>query len=187
MAGKSCLHRELLSSLIFDLQCSLCPQVCAMRRGGLLTILVLVGFGLLLFWQVGFGLLLFWQVLLSGQVFFWHDVSVAYMPLRKLAQEAIRQGHLPLWTMKLGCGFPLLAEGQCATFYPLHISAYLGLPYYYTYSLMVYLHCLMAAVFAALLGRKLNLGWPAAGCCGLVYLSLKCCSSLCWKAAPGCR
>ena len=130
-----------------------------MRRGGLLTILVLVGFGLLLFWQV----------LLAGQVFFWHDVTVAYMPLRKLAQEAIRQGHLPLWTMKLGCGFPLLAEGQCATFYPLHIIAYLGLPYYYTYSLMVYLHCLMAAVFAALLGRKLNLGWPAAAFCGLVY------------------
>ncbi len=130
-----------------------------MRRGGLLTILVLVGFGLLLFWRV----------LLAGQVFFWHDVTVAYMPLRKLAQEAIRFGQLPVWTMKLGCGFPLLAEGQCATFYPLHIIAYLGLPYYYTYSLMVYLHCLMAAVFAALLGRKLNLGWSAAVFCGLVY------------------
>ncbi len=130
-----------------------------MRRGGLLAILVLVGFGLLLFWQV----------LLARQVFFWHDVTVAYMPLRKLAQEAIQHGHLPVWTMKLGCGFPLLAEGQCATFYPLHIIAYLGLPYYYTYSLMVYLHCLMAAVFAALLGRKLNIGWPAAAFCGLVY------------------
>jgi len=130
-----------------------------MRRGGLLTILVLAGFGLLLFWQV----------LLSGQVFFWHDVTVAYMPLRKLAQEAVQHAHLPVWTMKLGCGFPLLAEGQCATFYPLHIIAYLGLPYYYTYSLMVYLHCLMAAVFAALLGRKLNLGWPAAAFGGLVY------------------
>jgi len=130
-----------------------------MRRGSLLTILVLVGFGLLLFWRV----------LLAGQVFFWHDVTVAYMPLRKLAQEAIQHGHLPVWTMKLGCGFPLLAEGQCATFYPLHIIAYLGLPYYHTYSLMVYLHCLMAAVFAALLGRKLNLGWPAAAFCGLVY------------------
>ncbi len=130
-----------------------------MRRGGLLTILVLVGFGLLLFWRV----------LLAGQVFFWHDVTVAYMPLRKLAQEAIRYGHLPVWTMKLGCGFPLLAEGQCATFYPLHIIAYLGLPYYYTYSLLVYLHCLLAAVFAALLGRKLNLGWSAAAFCGLVY------------------
>jgi len=130
-----------------------------MRRGGLLTILVLVSFGLLLFWQV----------LIGGQVFFWHDVTIAYMPLRKLAQEAIRQGHLPLWTMKLGCGFPLLAEGQCATFYPLHLIAYLGLPYYYTYSLMVYLHCLLAAVFAALLGRKLTLGWPAAAFCGLVY------------------
>jgi len=130
-----------------------------MRRGGLLTILALIGFGLLLFWQV----------LLAGQVFFWHDVTAAYMPLRKLAQEAVTNGHLPVWTMKLGCGFPLLAEGQCATFYPLHIIAYLGLPYYYTYSLMVYLHCLMAAVFAALLGRKLNLGWPAAAFCGLVY------------------
>jgi len=130
-----------------------------MRRSGIVIILVLAGFGLLLFWSV----------LVGGRVFFWHDVTVAYMPLRKLAQEAIQHGHLPVWTMKLGCGFPLLAEGQCATFYPLHIIAYLGLPYYYTYSLMVYLHCLLAAVFAALLGRKLKLGWPAAMFCGLVY------------------
>jgi len=130
-----------------------------MRRSGIVIILVLAGFGLLLFCSV----------LVGGRVFFWHDVTVAYMPLRKLAQEAIQHGHLPVWTMKLGCGFPLLAEGQCATFYPLHIIAYLGLPYYYTYSLMVYLHCLLAAVFAALLGRKLKLGWPAAMFCGLVY------------------
>ncbi len=130
-----------------------------MRRRGLLTIIFLAGFGLLLFWPV----------LLTGQVFFWHDVAVAYMPLRKLAQDAVQQGHLPLWTMQLGCGFPLLAEGQCATFYPLHIIGYLGLPYYHAYSLMVYLHCLMGAIFAALLGRKLGLGWAAAALAGLVY------------------
>ncbi len=130
-----------------------------MRRSGLLTIIFLAGFGLLLFWPV----------LLAGQVFFWHDVAVAYMPLRKLAQDAVQQGHLPLWTMQLGCGFPLLAEGQCATFYPLHVIGYLGLPYYYTYSLMVYLHCLLGAIFAALLGRTLGQGWAGSALAGLVY------------------
>ncbi len=130
-----------------------------MRRNGWLTIIFLVGFGLLLFWPV----------LLGGRVFFWHDVSVAYMPLRKLAQDAIQHGFLPLWTQTIGCGFSLLAEGQSAVFYPLHLIGYLGLPYYHTYSLMVYLHCLMGAIFAALLGRKLGLGWAAAACGGLVY------------------
>ena len=49
-----------------------------MPRNGWLTIVFLVGFGLLLFGAV----------LLGGRVFFWHDVTVAYMPLRKLAQDA---------------------------------------------------------------------------------------------------
>ncbi len=130
-----------------------------MRRNGVIALLVLVAFGLTLYWKV----------LIGGQVFFWHDVSIAYMPLRKLAQEAIQHGYLPVWSPELGCGFPLLAEGQAGTFYPLHVIGYLGLPYYHTYSLMVYLHCLLAALFAALLARRVGLGWAAATLAGLAY------------------
>jgi len=130
-----------------------------MRRNATIAILFLLVFGLILYWKV----------LIVGQVFFWHDVSIAYMPLRKLAQAAIQKGQLPVWTPQLGCGFPLLAEGQAGTFYPLHLIGYLGLPYYHTYSLMVYLHCLLAAVFAALLAWRVGVGWSGAVIAGLVY------------------
>ncbi len=130
-----------------------------MRKNGLIAFLVLAIFGLILYWQV----------LIAGQVFFWHDVSIAYMPLRKLAQDAVQQGYLPVWTQQIGCGFPLLAEGQAGVFYPLHVIGYLGLPYYQTYSVMAYLHCLLAALFAALLARRIGLGWAAAVVAGLIY------------------
>lgn len=130
-----------------------------MRRNAIVGLLILIVFGLILYWPV----------LIRGRVFFWHDVSIAYMPLRMLAQQAISQGHLPVWTPQLGCGFPLLAEGQAGVFYPLHLIGYLGLPYYHTYSLMVYLHCLLGAIFAALLMRRLKLGWAAATLTGLAY------------------
>jgi len=152
--GRECPYRYYVRYILW-----LGAGLRLMRRNAFLAIVFLAAFGLLLFWRV----------LVAGEVFFWHDVTVAYMPLRKLAQDAIQHGFLPLWTQKIGCGFPLLAEGQSATFYPLHLIAYLGLPYYHTYSLMVYLHCLLGAIFAALLGRKLRLGWAAAALAGLVY------------------
>ncbi len=116
-----------------------------------------------------FGLLLWRQVLVGGKVFFWHDVSLAYMPLRKIAGDAIAGGHLPLWAPQLGCGFPVLAEGQAGVFYPLHLIGYLGLPYYHAYSAYVFLHCLMGAVFAAMLCRRLRMSWQAGVIAGLVY------------------
>ncbi len=125
--------------------------------------------GLILVIFVGFGLLLFREVLLQGRVFFWHDVSIAYMPLRKIAQEAIQAGRLPLWAPQMACGFPVQAEGQASVFYPLSALGYLGMPYYHAYSWVVFLQCLLAAVFSALLGRRLGLGWLAATFAGLAF------------------
>lgn len=125
--------------------------------------------GLILIIFVGFGLLLFREVLLEGRVFFWHDVSIAYMPLRKIAQEAVQAGRLPLWAPQMACGFPVQAEGQASVFYPLSALGYLGLPYYYAYSWVVFLQCLLAALFAALLGKRLGLGWMAAAFTGLAF------------------
>ena len=36
------------------------------------------------------------------------------LPYRFLLKEALSEGHLPLWTDKIGMGFPLFAEGQVA-------------------------------------------------------------------------
>ncbi len=116
-----------------------------------------------------FGLFLFREVLVEGRVFFWHDVSIAYMPLRKVAAEALHAGRLPFWAPGIAGGFPVLAEGQASVFYPLTALTYLGLPYYHAYSWAVAIQCLLAALGAALLGRRLGLGWLAATYAGLAF------------------
>jgi len=130
-----------------------------MKRSGWLAIGFLIAFGFVL-WR---------RVLFGAQVFFWHDVSMAYMPLRKLAQDAIASGQLPVWAPEIGCGFPVLAEGQAGVFYPLHIIGYLGLPYYHAYSAYVFIHCALAAIFMAWLCRRLGMGWAAGVIGGLIY------------------
>ncbi len=124
---------------------------------------------LLILCPAAFALLLFWPVLAEGRVFFWHDVSIAYMPLRKFATEAIRAGRLPFWAPGIACGFPLLGEGQAAVFYPLSALAYLGVPYYHAYSWAVAAQCFLAALGTVLLGRQLGLGWLAATYAGLAF------------------
>jgi len=49
------------------------------------------------------------------------DLTELNLPYRFLAKEALRQGHVPLWTNAFADGFPLLAEGQAGVFYPLNI------------------------------------------------------------------
>jgi hypothetical protein len=118
---------------------------------------------------VAFGLALFYDVLVGGRVFFWNDVTCAAMPLRKVAADAVRAGHLPFWAPGIACGFPVLAEGQAAVFYPLNAIGYLGVPYYYAYSWVAAAQCLLAALGTALLGRRLGLGWLAVAYAGLAF------------------
>lgn len=115
------------------------------------------------------GLALFYEVLVGGRVFFWHDVSCMTMPLQKLAAEAVRAGRLPFWSPALACGFPVLAEGEAGVFYPASALLYLGVPYYHAYSWAAALQCLLAALGAVLLGRRLGLGWLAASHVGLAF------------------
>ena len=46
------------------------------------------------------------------------DMPKIDYPLAVFANQAITSGHLPLWTDRLGLGYPLYAEGQVAAFYP---------------------------------------------------------------------
>jgi hypothetical protein len=111
-----------------------------------------------------------WSPALSGrQAFFLHDVSIAYLPLRTAAADALRQGHLPLWESRLGNGFGVLAEGQAGVFYPPHWLACLGLPQYHLYALLIWLHCVLAACFMALFCRLWRLRPMPCLSAGMIY------------------
>lgn len=46
------------------------------------------------------------------------DLPKIHYPLASLYHDALEAGHLPLWSDRLGLGFPLYAEGQIGAFYP---------------------------------------------------------------------
>ena len=132
----------------------------ARRAAAILAALVLAAYGALLFRRC----------LFEGRVLFWHDVSLAYIPLREFARACIHEHRLPLWCPQLGGGFPVLFEGQAGVFYPLNLVDYWFSPSAaMTYGLMCAVHCLMAAVFTVMLCRALKLSVIAASFAGLTY------------------
>ena len=53
------------------------------------------------------------------------DLLDMNLPFRYLAVQSIKEGSLPLWRPEIGCGFPLLAEGQAGVFYPTTLPLFL--------------------------------------------------------------
>lgn len=110
---------------------------------------------------VVFAGLLYARPLSGTGAWFFHDFSIAYLPLRQAAAEAIRAGHLPLWESRMGNGFPVFSEGQAGVFYPPHVLGYLGLPQYWVYAVMIAVHGVLAAFFMSALCGVLGLSlWP---------------------------
>jgi hypothetical protein len=54
------------------------------------------------------------------------DPMLQFEPWIEFSREKLREGRLPLWNGKVGCGAPHLANGQSAVFDPFLIIAYLG-------------------------------------------------------------
>lgn len=53
------------------------------------------------------------------------DLLDMNLPLRFLAAQTVKEGNLPFWSPQIGCGFPLLAEGQAGVFYPTTLPLFL--------------------------------------------------------------
>ena len=74
--------------------------------------------------MLSIGILVFaWLVVTGGlfdfgTAFIVSDSIVIDVPRRAYAATELLSGHFPDWTFRLGCGFPLLAEGQTAFLYP---------------------------------------------------------------------
>lgn len=54
------------------------------------------------------------------------DAAIQFEPWLLMSRESVRDGRLPLWNDRAGCGAPLLANGQSAVFDPFHALAYWG-------------------------------------------------------------
>ena len=67
---------------------------------------------------IAFPFIYFWRVTLGQDVWFTRDISRLYHPFAVLLSRALQEGRLPFWVNELQTGFPLVAEGHVAAFYP---------------------------------------------------------------------
>ncbi|NLB97927.1 MAG: YfhO family protein [Armatimonadetes bacterium] len=112
--------------------------------------------------------------LLAGQVLItsltplcdqWH----VNMPFAFLLAEALREGRLPVWTDRIGGGYPLLALGEAGVLYPPHLLLYRLLPPVTAYNVNVILAVLTAAACQYWLCRDLGRSRAASLLGGLAY------------------
>ena len=113
-------------------------------------------------------ILVFWRLVFGGQVLYWGLPSLQFVPWRVLVNDALRAGHLPLWTPLLGMGAPLMANHQSAVFYPPNWLS-LIIPPEYAVSILAVLHLSFAGVGMVRLARRTGLGDFGAAIAGLTF------------------
>jgi hypothetical protein len=107
----------------------------------------------------------FYPLLFGGKVIFYRDFHFVTYPTRFFLFQAYHQGVIPYWTTNTFGGAPFMATLHPGVFYPPSLFFFLN---DFTLSLNLYyvFHFLIMGVFVFLLGRKWNLTWFAALCCG---------------------
>jgi hypothetical protein len=94
-------------------------------------------------------------------------VSIVY-PLRSLAVDILKQGHLPLWNPNMFNGTPFFADFQIAVLSPTTIF-YFFLPKIWAWTTQVMLQPLLAAIFMYLLLRNFRLNKIGSAFGGIFY------------------
>jgi hypothetical protein len=110
-----------------------------------------------------------YPVLLGGLCLYNGDIGALVIPLRGLADQALRAGHLPLWVNNIFCGFPLLASGEVGIFDPVRLLLAFLTSSARVVSLALPVHVSIAAIFTYALGRRLGLAPLAAVLAGVTY------------------
>jgi len=110
-----------------------------------------------------------YPVLLRGLCVHGGDVTAAIIPMRGLADRALRSGRIPLWVNDVFCGFPLLANGALGIFDPIRLVLAVLTSSARAVSLALLVHMSIAAVFTYALGRRLGLPPLAAVLAGVTY------------------
>ena len=115
-------------------------------------------------------LVFFAPVVFQRQTFFFHDISIAYVPLNAFNTRTLLAGELPLWNPYLDGGFPFAGLPESAPFYPLNLILLLPLPITTAHTWYLVVHYMLAGVFTYLLTRcGLHLGRAPSLIAGLTF------------------
>lgn len=119
-----------------------------------------------IFLLFGIATAFFYPILFSGKAIFYRDFQFVTYPTRHFLWQAYQQGVIPYWTTHTFGGAPFMATLHPGVFYPPSVLFFLN---DFTLALNLYyvLHFLIMGIFVFLLGRKWNLSWLAASCCGI--------------------
>jgi hypothetical protein len=97
-----------------------------------------------------------WEIVTLAGIPVARDMQMFFVSQKFLLWESFRHGELPLWTLHVGTGAPLLANFQSGVFYPPNWLLAI-LPFFLAFNLLVWLHFVIGGVSAALLARRLGL------------------------------
>jgi len=97
------------------------------------------------------------------------DICYFFEPAKAFLHESLLAGRLALWSPYIFCGYPIGAEGQIATFYPLSLLISWLLPSPGAINWLIISHLLLAGISMYLLARSLALSPFAAWLSGFVF------------------
>ncbi|MBI2094591.1 MAG: hypothetical protein HYT89_00275, partial [Candidatus Omnitrophica bacterium] len=75
-------------------------------------------------------ILFLWPLISLQKTFIGGDYWVQFYPWSRFFADSLKAGNWPYWTDRIGLGFPLIAEGQVAGYYPPNILSFIGLPFH---------------------------------------------------------
>jgi len=81
------------------------------------------------------------------------DITELNFPARYFLSTELDAGSLPFWNPYVGCGFPVVAEGQTGVFYPPNLALFGILDPVLAFNFSVILSLLLALIFSYLLFR----------------------------------
>ncbi len=115
-------------------------------------------------------LVFYWRAATLQGAFYVGDALRFNTAIRSIYAAELRRGRIPLWTPDALAGYPILAEGQTGTYYPLNLLLYrcLPLPAAMNYSVLLSLWIAGAGLF--LYARCLGLRRGPAFLAGCIFM-----------------
>ena len=96
------------------------------------------------------------------------DLTDQDLPFLHVLGQSLARGQLPVWEPKMGCGFPLFAEGQVGALFPFNwVSA--CLPAAWAFGVILLLDALVGALGTYLFARTLGASPRAAALAGMTF------------------
>jgi hypothetical protein len=100
----------------------------------------------------------FWPAIVHGLVAYENDTRIFYFPLYVHLSQALKAGQLPLWSPQIFGGYPIFADGEGGSLYPLHLLLLLLLPVETAFIWLRPIRFFQAALFTYLFCRTIGVG-----------------------------